>query len=131
MPFFEIGGMVYETTYGGRTKGLANFSRARPNAVTSTSSSGRTAMIAPKEDPAVQEPKKSTFKQDFKEGLKDEADWLKIRAGSTAVGTGVKIGRAAAVVALADGPLPVGDIIAAGILVGGGIYLIGSGMDWW
>jgi hypothetical protein len=123
--------MVYETTYGGRSKGLANLSGSRPNAVTSTTSSGRTAMIAPKQDPAVQGPPKSTFKEDFKEGLKEEADWIKIRAGSTAIGTGAKIARAAAIVALADGPLPIGDIIAAGILVGGGIYLLGSGMDWW
>ena len=47
------------------------------------------------------------------------------------VGTGVKIARAAAIAATVDGPLPVGDVIAAGILIGGGIYLIGDSMDWW
>lgn len=131
MPFFELGGMIYETTYRGTTKGLDNLPRVRSRPTITTSSSVRATIIAPKENEVQQSTETTTFKEDFVQGLSDEADWLKIRAGSTAVGTGVKIARAAAIVAMADGPLPVGDVIAAGILIGGGIYLLGSGMDWW
>ena len=52
-----------------------------------------------------------------------------IRAGATSVGTGVKIARWALAASLADGPLPVGDIIAAGILIGGGAYMIYEGQQ--
>lgn len=132
MPFFEIGGMIYETTYRGQTKGLAALHGTRPMSTSSYSAATmKIVTTQPSPTPQVQEKSKSTFTEDFKEGLQDEADYYKVRAGSTAIGTGVKIGRAAAVVAMADGPLPVGDVIAAGILIGGGIYLIGSGLDWW
>ena len=51
----------------------------------------------------------------------------KIRAGGSAVSTGGAIARWALVAAAADGPLPIGDIVAAGILIGGGAYLIHQG----
>jgi hypothetical protein len=53
----------------------------------------------------------------------------KVRAGSTSVATGLKIARWAMVAAAADGPLPIGDVIAAGILLGGGAYMIHEGMQ--
>jgi len=52
-----------------------------------------------------------------------------IRTGATSVGTGLKIARWALAASLADGPLPVGDIIAAGILIGGGAYMIYEGQQ--
>jgi hypothetical protein len=53
----------------------------------------------------------------------------KMRFGTTSVGTGIKIARWAMVAAAADGPLPVGDVIAAGILIGGGAYMIHQGFQ--
>lgn len=37
----------------------------------------------------------------------------------------------AAVLATADGPLPFGDALAVGVLVGAGIYGLGNSFDWW
>ncbi len=51
----------------------------------------------------------------------------KIRGGGTAISTGANIARWALVAAAADGPLPIGDIIAAGILIGGGAYMVHEG----
>ncbi|AXH79522.1 MAG: putative secreted protein [Circular genetic element sp.] len=51
----------------------------------------------------------------------------KIRAGGSAISTGGAIARWALVAAAADGPLPIGDIIAAGILIGGGAYMVHEG----
>jgi hypothetical protein len=131
MPFYEIGGMIFETTYRGTTKGLDNLRGSGSISPITTDIVVKQQQVTSSEgNPEIQQTS-STFKEDFKEGLQFEADWLKIRAGSTAIGTGVKIGRAAAIVAMADGPLPIGDVIAAGILVAGGVYLLGSGMDWW
>jgi hypothetical protein len=124
MPYFEIGGMIYETTYRGQTKGLDPLPRTR----SSTSASYSTANLKQTEVAQPGQPQQTSTEPSV---WKEEADFWKVRAGSGAVGTGVKLGRAAAVIAMADGPLPVGDVIAAGILIGGGIYLIGSGMDWW
>jgi hypothetical protein len=53
----------------------------------------------------------------------------KVRGGATSVGTGIKIARWAMLAAAADGPLPIGDVIAAGILIGGGAYMIHEGMQ--
>lgn len=53
----------------------------------------------------------------------------KVRGGTTSVATGIKIARWAMVAAAADGPLPIGDVIAAGILIGGGAYMIHEGMQ--
>ena len=53
----------------------------------------------------------------------------KVRGGSSAVGTGLTIARWAMVAAAADGPLPIGDVVAAGILIGGGAYMIHEGMQ--
>lgn len=124
MPFFEIGGIIYETTYRGQTKGLDPLPGARSGTTTSHS----TANLKRSDLERPGQPQKTSVSPNV---WKEEADFWKVRAGSGAVGTGVKLGRAAAVIAMADGPLPIGDVIAAGILIGGGIYLIGSGMDWW
>ncbi|AXQ65517.1 MAG: putative secreted protein [Circular genetic element sp.] len=51
----------------------------------------------------------------------------KIRAGGSAISTGGAIARWALVAAAADGPLPIGDIVAAGILIGGGAYMVHEG----
>jgi len=118
--------MIYETDYRSTKKGLDTLFRTRSGSAITTDN-----VVKQQQVTSSDEQKSSTFKEDFKEGLKDEADFWKIRAGSSAIGTGVKIGRAAAVVAMADGPLPIGDVIAAGILVAGGVYLLGSGMEWW
>jgi len=131
LPFYEIGGMIYETDYRSTKKGLDTLFRTRSGSAITTDNVVKQQQVTSSEgNPEIQQ-KSSTFKEDFKEGLKDETDFWKIRAGSSAIGTGVKIGRAAAVVAMADGPLPIGDVIAAGILVAGGVYLLGSGMEWW
>ena len=50
-----------------------------------------------------------------------------VRAGGSAISTGGAIARWALVAAAADGPLPIGDVIAAGILIGGGAYLVHEG----
>lgn len=124
MPFFEIGGMIHETTYGGETKGLDNLSRSRSNTdITNRATLVETIVENHVENPDIQETTSSVWK--------DEGDFWKGRAGATATGTGIKIARAALIAASVDGPLPVGDVIAAGILIGGGIYLIGDSMDWW
>lgn len=124
MPFFEIGGMIYETTYRGKTKGLVDVSGPRFGTdSTHRSATVETVVKNQLREPAIQESSSSVWK--------DEGDFWKGRAGVTSVGTGVKIARAAAIAATVDGPLPVGDVIAAGILIGGGIYLIGDSMDWW
>lgn len=51
----------------------------------------------------------------------------KVRVGSTSITTGGQVLRAALVLAAADGPLPIGDFIAAGLLLGAGGYLIYDG----
>jgi len=124
LPFFEIGGMIYETTYRGTTKGLDSISRTR----SSTDSDHRPNTLEKIVDNQESEP---VIQQSQTSIWKDEGDFWKGRAGAASVGTGVKIARAAAIAATVDGPLPVGDVIAAGILIGGGIYLIGDSMDWW
>ena len=53
----------------------------------------------------------------------------KVRGGSTAVSTGLTIARWAMLAAASDGPLPIGDVVAAGILIGGGAYMIHEGMQ--
>jgi len=51
----------------------------------------------------------------------------KVRAGGSSISTGAAIARWALAASLADGPLPFGDIVAAGILIGGGAYLVHEG----
>ncbi|PWN73047.1 hypothetical protein CV717_29140, partial [Bacillus cereus] len=80
MPFYELGGMIFETTYRGTTKGLDNLPGVRSSPIISTHSSVRASITAPKESPQIQQTTETTtFKEDFVGGLKDEADWLKIR----------------------------------------------------
>ncbi len=53
-----------------------------------------------------------------------------IRGGQKAKGGAMSVRRGlaiAAVLAAADGPLPIGDALAAGFLIGGGAYMIYSG----
>ena len=108
MPFFEIGGMIYETTYRGTTKGLDSLSRTRSSSDSTHRSTTVDKIVKNQEQqPDIQETSTSIWK--------DEGDFWKGRAGTAAVGTGVKIARAAAIAATVDGPLPVGDVIAAGI----------------
>ena len=59
---------------------------------------------------------------DVKRGI---AGGQKTRSGFRAVGRGVAI---AATLAAADGPLPFGDVLAAGFLIGGGTYMAYSGV---
>ncbi len=59
---------------------------------------------------------------DVKRGI---AGGQKTRTGFRAVGRGVAI---AATLAAADGPLPFGDVLAAGFLIGGGAYMAYSGV---
>ena len=120
MPYFEIGGMIYETSYRGTTKGLDNLSRSRSNTVTTN----RSSLIGK----IVERGNASPEVQERSDGF---GDFLKARGGAMSVVTGSKIARGALIAASLDGPLPVGDVIAAGILIGGGIYLIGDSMDWW
>ena len=49
----------------------------------------------------------------------------KARSGTRAIARGLTI---AATLAAADGPLPFGDILAVGVLVGGGAYMTYSGV---
>jgi hypothetical protein len=125
LPFFEIGGMIFETTYRGTTKGLDSLSGVGPRTDSTYRTNTLDKIVGNRElvEPEIQESQTSIWK--------DEGDFWKGRAGAASVGTGVKIARAAAIAATVDGPLPVGDVIAAGILIGGGIYLIGDSMDWW
>lgn len=124
MPFFEIGGVIYETTYRGTTKGLDPVLGTRSSIDSDHRSNTLEKIVSKQEsEPASRQSQTSIWK--------DEGDFWKGRAGAASVGTGVKIARAAAIAATVDGPLPVGDVIAAGILIGGGIYLIGDSMDWW
>jgi len=51
----------------------------------------------------------------------------KVRAGGSSISTGAAIARWALAASLADGPLPFGDIVAAGILIGGGAYMVHEG----
>ena len=120
MPFFEIGGMIYETTYRGTTQGLDNLSRTRSDTVTTN----RSSLV----DKIVERGNPSPEVQETSDGF---GEFIKARAGAMSVVTGSKIARAAVISASLDGPLPVGDVIAAGILIGGGLYLIGDSMDWW
>ena len=130
MPFFEIGGMIYETTYRGKTKGLDPVLRTGSD-TTSDNSTSTLSNAMMKKLVRDKQPELPGEDSESPSIWKDEWDFWQTRAGSASVGTGVKIGRAALAISLADGPLPVGDVIAAGFLIGGGIYLIGSGMDWW
>ena len=123
LPFFEIGGMIYETTYRGTTKGLDSLSRVGSRTDSTHRSNTLEKMYNQEAEPEIQESQTSIWK--------DEGDFGKEEQVLLPVGTGVKIARAAAIAATVDGPLPVGDVIAAGILIGGGIYLIGDSMDWW
>ena len=120
MPFFEIGGMIYETTYRGTTKGLDNISRTRFDTVTTN----RPSVVGK----IVERGHKTAVVQETSDGF---GDFIKARGGVMSVVTGSKIARAAVIAASLDGPLPVGDVIAAGILIGGGLYLVGDSMDWW
>ncbi len=52
--------------------------------------------------------------------------YKKARTGLAAGGTGAKVLRAAVILAAADGPLPIGELIAAGLLLGAGGYMIYS-----
>jgi len=56
-----------------------------------------------------------------------QTGFQKVRVGSTSLTTGGQVLRAALVLAAADGPLPIGDFIAAGLLLGAGGYLIYDG----
>ena len=58
---------------------------------------------------------------DVKKGI---TGGTKVRQGTKTVGRGIAI---AATLAAMDGPLPFGDVLAAGFLIGGGSYLIYSG----
>ena len=58
---------------------------------------------------------------DVKKGIQGGT---KVRQGTKTVGRGLAI---AATLAAIDGPLPFGDVLAAGFLIGGGSYLIYSG----
>jgi len=49
----------------------------------------------------------------------------KLRTGTRSIGRGLTI---AATLAAMDGPLPIGDALAAGFLIGGGTYLAYSGI---
>lgn len=52
------------------------------------------------------------------------AGGTKVRGGVKTVGRGIAI---AATLAAMDGPLPFGDVLAAGFLIGGGSYMVYSG----
>ncbi len=69
---------------------------------------------------------KATGKEDYS-AMRASRGVSKVRGGGTAISTGGNIARWALVAAAADGPLPVGDIIAAGILIGGGLYFVHEG----
>jgi len=124
LPFYEIGGMIYETNYRGTKKRLDTLFRTRSSTDSAHRSNTLEKIVDNKESEPVTQQSQIVI-------WKDEGDFWKGRTGAASVSTGVKIARAAAIAAAADGPIPVGDVIAAGILIGGGIYLIGDSMDWW
>jgi len=68
----------------------------------------------------------ATGKEDY-DAMRASTGFSKVRGGGTAISTGANIARWALVAAAADGPLPVGDVIAAGILIGGGAYFVYEG----
>lgn len=49
----------------------------------------------------------------------------KVRSGGRSIARGLTI---AATLAAIDGPLPFGDVLAAGVLIGGGTYMAYSGV---
>jgi len=59
---------------------------------------------------------------DVKRGMKGAS---KARQGTRTIGRGLAIAGALAAI---DGPLPFGDVLAAGFLIGGGAYLTYSGV---
>lgn len=59
---------------------------------------------------------------DFKKGVQGGT---KIRGGGISVARGFGL---AATLAAADGPLPFGDVLAAGLLIGGGSYMVYTGV---
>ena len=111
--FFEIGGTVVESYNESEGR------QQRPVIKRKMMKSAEKATIE-----AVQEiiGPKDTY--DVARGVRGSRN---VRTGATSVGTGLKIARWAAAAALADGPLPVGDMIAAGILIAGGAYMIYDG----
>ena len=59
---------------------------------------------------------------DFKKGIQGGT---RIRGGGISVARGLGL---AATLAAIDGPLPFGDVLAAGLLIGGGSYMVYTGV---
>lgn len=110
--YFEIGGKIVECVLDGPT-------------ATGTPSSTRTkadkAMLKRAHQEFVSAVDQQIPGYDVKKGISGAK---KGKAGTAMVRRGVSI---AFVIAAADGPLPIGDAVAAAFLIGGGTYMIYSG----
>ena len=113
--FFEIGGQIIESTVGDPTPGQ-----------------GVSSGVQRKIDKRMTERARKEFYKGIDSVTPDGSPSMqtvfyetkKIKTGGQMIKRGIGIAIALAAI---DGPLPIGDVLAAGFLLGGGLFLAGSG----
>lgn len=114
--FFEIGGQIIESTVGDPTPGQGVSSGVQRKIDKRMTKMARKELykgidtMTPQGAPSIQTLVKETGK---------------VKTGGRMIARGLGI---AGTLAAIDGPLPVGDVLAVGFLVGGGLFLAGSGI---